>query len=328
MISILHQPIMPKEILSFLPATENPIIIDGTTGEGGHSELFLKNIQGGTLISIDRDPEILKIAGDRLKKYSDRTHILVNDNFSNIKQILDNHDIQGADFIFLDLGISMYHFKGANRGFSFNDETLDMRLDEECEENAFEVVNNFDVTEIAQILKIYGEETFARRIAGKIVDFRKENPIESAVTLKNIIASAIPKKFHKDKVHPATKSFQAIRIFVNKELEHLKTALINGIESLNLHGRFAVFSFHSLEDRIVKNVFRHYSRVCVCPDHYPMCQCGSKAVLKSLNKKPITPTMEECQSNPAARSTKLRVVEKINEVSEQTGELYKGTCPI
>lgn len=326
--TIFHEPIMTQEILSFLPEIDNPVFVDGTTGEGGHSELFLKNMKSGTLISIDRDPVILNIARDRLKKYTYINHILVNDNFSNINEILSENNISGIDFIFLDLGISMFHFKGAERGFSFNDDALDMRLDENSEQSAYDIVNYFDEKEIADILKIYGEESFAKRIARTIVEKRKEQLIEKAVDLKNIIVSAIPKKFQKDKINPATQSFQALRIYVNDELSHLKKTLYHAMEALNLNGRIAVFSFHSLEDRIVKNIFRHFAKSCNCPDNYPMCQCDGKAVLKLLSKKPIIPTMEECQANPASRSTKLRIVEKINEVSESTWELYKRTSPV
>ncbi len=330
--SYAHTPIMVTEIINHLPNIENPIVVDCTCGEGGHSEALAREMIGGTLLSIDRDPRILEIARKRLvETLSDRPSfpkmIIKESNFSNLPSLLDELHIDKVDFFLYDLGISMYHYKVAKNGFSFTeDESLDMRLDRNTELTAYDIVNSFSENEIRNIVFTLGEESWAKIIARNIVRSRKLTPIKNANDLQKIVFGSIPKGKRPKTIHPATKTFQALRIYVNQEFYHIEQGLIEGIRRLNMGGRMAVLSFHSLEDRIVKKIFKHFSQPCVCPEHIPICQCGGLQSTKILRKKPMTPSIMESQENPSARSAKLRIVEKIHETSNQTWELWKKTC--
>ncbi len=320
----IHTPILVDEILNYFSIKPDNIIVDCTTGEGGHSVVFAPYLdENGMLICLDRDQEILNIASQRLSAF--RKNIITKEaNYANLSLVLDELNIARVDLILCDLGISMFHFKEAKRGFSFMDkETLDMRLDREGSITAYDIVNSFKEYDIRKLLFQYGEESRAKLIARNIVKARKIMPIKTADDLQKVICSGLPKRKTTDKLHPATKTFQALRIYVNNELDHIKDGLIQGIRRLNVGGKIAVISFHSLEDRIVKQVFKHFSRRCICPADYPICQCGGNSTLKLLTKKPVTPTNNEINVNPAARSAKLRVVEKIYEASEKLWENSK-----
>ena len=317
----LHTPILVKEILDFFPKNIEGIVVDCTLGEGGHSEIFASYMKEGTLIGLDRDEEILEEAKRNLFGKLPPKIILKKSNFINLSQVLDELNVDKIDFLFYDLGVSMYHFKGAKRGFSFSEsDFLDMRLDSDQKLDAYQVINHFPEEVIREILYFYGEESHGKKIAQHIVRARNEKPIETSNQLRELIGKCIGKKGH-EKIDPATKSFQAIRIFVNQELSHIEKGLLDSIKKLRVGGRIAVLSFHSLEDRIVKEVFRHYNKSCLCPSENLVCSCDGKRVVKILTKKPISPSNKEINLNPASRSAKLRVVEKVYEPSKKTWEL-------
>ncbi|HCL57796.1 MAG TPA: 16S rRNA (cytosine(1402)-N(4))-methyltransferase [Spirochaetia bacterium] len=290
----VHTPVLLKEILDFLVSRPEGVYLDLTTGEGGHSfEIASRLNNGGKLICFDRDEEIQKIAKENLKTFTQVDFAL--SNFSNLMETLSRFSLSSADGILADLGLSMYHYKESEKGFSFiKDTPLDMTLDGSSP-NAYDVVNSFTQTEIADILFQYGEERLSRRIAAYIVEYRKQKKIETTKELAGIIDKAAFFAYKKKNMHPATKSFQAIRIFVNQELENLEKMLSEALLALSKGGRLAVITYHSLEDRIVKNTFKNASL---------------EKEFKILTKKPIIPTKEETQNNPSARSAKLRVIEK------------------
>jgi 16S rRNA (cytosine1402-N4)-methyltransferase len=306
-----HTPILVEELLNLFSISPNSVIIDCTTGEGGHSNIFASKLNSGQLISLDRDKDILDIAKKRLCTLN-KNVIIKQSNFSNLSNVLDELNVNKADFIFYDLGISMYHYKKANRGFSFeNSDSLDMRLDKEKDLTAYDIVNHFSQKDISNIIYHLGEEKKANIIAKKIITERTKSKIKSAKELDNIICSVINTR--NTKLNPSTKTFQALRIFVNNEFSHIESGVIQGIRRLNIGGRIGVISFHSLEDRIIKNIFKHFSLSCICPDEVLKCECGGVATLKLLTKKPISPTNKEIINNPSARSAKLRVAEKVYE---------------
>ncbi len=322
---------MANEIIDYLPNIENPIVVDCTCGEGGHSEALAHEISGGTLVSIDRDAVILEIAKKRLvgtltDRPSSPKMILRESNFSNLPILLDELGMDKVDFFLFDLGISMYHYKEAKNGFSFTeDESLDMRLDNNTELTAYDIVNSCREKEIRNIIFTLGEEPWAKVIARNIVRSRQSSPIKSAYDLQKILLGSIPKGKRPKNIHPATKTFQALRIYVNQELPHIEKGLIEGIRRLSMGGRMAVLTFHSLEDRIVKKIFKHFNQSCICPEHIPVCQCDGQPSVKILRKKPMTPSDMESNINPSARSAKLRIVEKVHEASSQTWEISKKT---
>ncbi|MBN1524432.1 MAG: 16S rRNA (cytosine(1402)-N(4))-methyltransferase RsmH [Spirochaetales bacterium] len=310
--SFAHTPVLLEEVMSFLrPAHDRAecLLVDGTVGEGGHSEEFLKRFSKMKIICVDADKHQITTAAERLKKYLPRVRF-VKSRFSDF---FNNYDVKGnprPDRILLDLGISMFHFKESGRGFSFQkDEKLDMRLSNETKKTAASIINNESEQEIARILFEYGEERASRRIARAIVEARKQSPIKTTTQLAGIVKKAVGQA-GKSKINPATKTFQALRIAVNHELEELKAGLEKGFSILSDHGRMGVISFHSLEDRIVKWFFKDKARECICPSNVPICQCRGKKELVELTKKPIVPGSAEMKSNPASRSAKLRVVEK------------------
>jgi 16S rRNA (cytosine1402-N4)-methyltransferase len=305
---IVHQSVLLPEVLSTLiPPAQAGLLIDATLGEGGHSEAFLGRYPLLSLIGVDADQGILAVARERLAPYAQRIK-LVNAWFG---AFLEEYIEQAPDLILMDLGISRYHYEASGRGFSFDrDETLDMRLGADLAVTAADIVNTSEPDELTDILFTFGEERFARKIVSRIVREREKAPITSAANLANLIAAAVPDQYRHRRIHPATRTFQALRIAVNRELEQLKQGLEDAIRILKPGGRIGVITFHSLEDRIVKTCFKEKSRECTCPPESPICQCGGIAELRLVTGKPLTASEEEVARNPASRSAKLRVAEK------------------
>jgi 16S rRNA (cytosine1402-N4)-methyltransferase len=285
--------------------------VDGTLGGAGHSSEIVKRLENGRHIGIDRDPVALKAAGERLAPYADKV-TLVHSNFCEIKQVLDDLDIEGVDGILLDLGVSSPQLDDGARGFSYMaDAPLDMRMNNEDPLTAHDVVNSWPYEELKRILYDYGEERYAPQIASAICRKRELKPIETTLELVDVIRSAMPPAALREKQHPAKRSFQAIRIAVNDELGSVEKVMRDAIPKLNKGGRLAVITFHSLEDRIVKNAMVAASKGCTCPPSFPVCVCGKKPQVKLVTKKPIVSGDEELEVNPRARSAKLRICEKL-----------------
>jgi len=306
-----HISVLLNECLDALDIKEDGIYVDCTLGGAGHSLEILKRLSPkGRLIGIDQDADALKAAKEKIKEYSNVTY--VHDNFYNIDAILDKLKIEKVDGIFMDLGVSSYQLDNAERGFSYmRDAALDMRMDRSKGITAFDVVNNYEEQQIADVLRNYGEEKFSKRIANFIVDRRKLEPITTTLQLVNVIDAAIPAKFKRDGGHPAKRTFQGIRIEVNGELKILDKAIEDGIHRLHSGGRMAIITFQSLEDRIVKVKFKSLEDPCKCPKELPMCVCGKTPIVKLISRKPIRATEEELEINSRSRSAKLRVAEKI-----------------
>ena len=306
-----HVSVLLNECLEGLNIKENGIYVDGTLGGAGHSSEILKRLSNeGRLIGIDQDTDALKAAKERLKDYFNVT--FVHSNFSNIENVLNNLNIDGVDGILMDLGVSSYQLDEGERGFSYmKDAPLDMRMNRENDFSAYNVVNEYSEEDLYRIIRDYGEEKFAKRIASFIVENRQEKNIETTLELVEIIKNAIPAKARREGPHPAKRTFQAIRIEVNSELSILNKTIEDGVEKLNKGGRMAIITFHSLEDRIVKNKFRDLAVSCRCPKEFPVCVCGEKAKVKIISRKAIEPTKEEVEVNPRSRSAKLRVIEKL-----------------
>ena len=306
-----HISVLLNECLEGLNIKENGIYVDGTLGGAGHSSEILKRLSNeGRLIGIDQDTDALKAAKERLKNYSNVT--FVHSNFSSIENVLNNLNIDGVDGILMDLGVSSYQLDEGERGFSYmKDAPLDMRMNRDNDFSAYNVINEYSEEDLYRIIRDYGEEKFARRIASFIVENRQEKNIETTLELVEIIKSAIPAKARREGPHPAKRTFQAIRIEVNSELSILNKTIEDGVGKLNKGGRMAIITFHSLEDRIVKNKFRDLAVSCRCPKEFPGCVCGEKAKVKVISRKAIEPTKEEVDINPRSRSAKLRVIEKL-----------------
>ncbi len=306
---IVHEPVLLSEVLATLvPARPGALMVDATLGEGGHAEAFLLKYPDLTLIGVDADPWILEVARQRLAVFADRAR-LVNAWFSRFLSAYD--DERSVDLILMDLGVSRFHYEASGRGFSFDrDEALDMRLASDLPTTAADMVNSMNRGELAGVFFRYGEERFARLIASRIVRERAKAPIDTAARLARVVAAAVPAGRRPGRIHPATRTFQALRIAVNRELEQLEEGLREAIRVLAPGGRIGVITFHSLEDRIVKRFFREKSRDCTCPPEWPICQCGGKAELRLVTAKPVTASREELSRNPASRSAKLRVAEK------------------
>jgi 16S rRNA (cytosine1402-N4)-methyltransferase len=302
-----HQPVLYHEVLDALAPVSGSDYLDGTLGAGGHAEgILLASAPQGRLLGLDLDPEALAIARQRLLGYQARV-VIKQSSYLHAPDILQNIGWPNVHGILLDLGVSSMQIDRPGRGFSFKEEgPLDMRFDQKAGTSAADLVNTLSEEALAQILREYGEERFARRIAGAIVAAR---PIYTTQALAALIQKTVP--FYSSPIHPATRTFQALRIAANQELEALASALPGLVKCLAPHGRIAVISFHSLEDRIVKSFFKTESRDCICPPEQPICTCGHSASLKLLTKKPIRPGQEEIQANPRARSARLRVAEKI-----------------
>lgn len=302
-----HVSVLLKETVDGAFTDPNGVYADLTTGGGGHSLELAKRLDGGRLICFDQDKEALEAAGERLKGLPVS---LVRSNFCEMKSVLADLGIKELDGIIADLGVSSHQLDTAERGFSFhNDAPLDMRMSGEGL-SARDVVNEYDEGELAKILFDYGEEKFGNRIARGIVSARLTAPIETTGQLAEIIKSSVPAAYRREK-NPCRKSFQAIRIEVNHELDVLETALTDGFDVLKVGGRMSVITFHSLEDRIVKNRFKEFCTGCTCPPEFPVCVCGRKPMGRLVDKKPITASPEELERNPRSRSAKLRIIEKI-----------------
>ena len=306
-----HVSVLLQECLDGLNIRPDGIYVDGTLGGAGHSSRIAAQLTTGRLIGIDRDPVALKAASQRLAPYMDRV-TLVHSNFCEIKQVLQDLGIDGVDGILLDLGVSSPQLDDGSRGFSYMaDAPLDMRMNGEDTLTACDVVNTWSYEELRRILYDYGEERYAPQIASAICRRREAAPIQTTLELVDIIRSAMPPAALREKQHPAKRSFQAIRIAVNDELGSVEKVMADAIPALNPGGRLAVITFHSLEDRIVKNAMTAASKGCTCPPNFPVCVCGKKPKVKLVSKKPIISGEQELESNPRARSAKLRVCEKL-----------------
>ena len=308
-----HKPVLFQECIDGLAIKPDGIYVDGTLGGAGHAQ-GIANLLGpkGTLICIDRDKDAIEASGPRLASAKCRMEI-VHGNYADIKEILSELGIDKIDGALLDLGVSSYQLDDPQRGFSYMcDAPLDMRMDQSESGGAKSIVNEFSKDELARIIREYGEEKYATRIASFIEKARNEKPIETTGELVSIIKAAIPAAARRDGPHPAKRTFQAIRIAVNDELGGLKKAVEDFCDVLGPGGRLAIISFHSLEDRIVKEVFNRRENPCTCPKNIPVCVCGKKPDVKKVNKKPIIPSAGEEEANPRARSAKLRICEKLS----------------
>ena len=306
-----HVPVLLHECLDALAIKPDGIYVDGTLGRAGHSLEIVKRLTTGRLIGIDRDETAIAAAQERLADYGDRV-TLVHSNFDRIGDILADLHIDGADGMLFDLGVSSPQLDDAERGFSYmHDAPLDMRMDRTAYLTAREVVNSWSYEELRRILFAYGEERYAPAIAKRIVQHREQQPIETTLELVDIIKSAMPPQALREKQHPAKRSFQAIRIAVNDELTAVERVMGDAISRLAPRGHLAVITFHSLEDRIVKNAMQDAAKGCTCPPEFPVCVCGKKPQVKLLTRKPVTASREELEDNPRARSAKLRACEKL-----------------
>jgi len=305
-----HVSVLLDECIESLNIKKDGIYVDCTLGGAGHSYEICKILSSaGRLIGIDQDLAAIKAAKERLKEFNNVTY--VHDNFYNIKEILETLNIEKVDGILMDLGVSSYQLDEPQRGFSYmHDAPLDMRMDTESDFSAYNVINEYPEADLRQLMWDYGEEKFARKIAAIIVERRAIKPIATTFELVDIIKAAIPARFRRDG-HPGKRTFQAVRIEVNKELKVIEKTIEDGVDKLNTEGRIAIITFHSLEDRIVKIKFRDLQNPCKCPKELPICVCGKKSIAKVVNKKPIEATKGELEKNPRSRSAKLRVSQKI-----------------
>ena len=317
-IKFSHVSVLLRECIEALNIKPDGIYVDCTAGGGGHSLEIVKRLTaGGRLIAIDRDEDALRAAGARLADYADRV-TFVHSNYAMLQSVLADLGIPKADGVLADLGVSSYQLDTAERGFSYmQDAPLDMRMDREQPLSARDVVNTYSEEELRRILYDYGEEKFARNIAANIVKRRSERPIETTLELAELVKGSMPKAAREGGHHPAKRTFQAIRIEVNAELSSIPPALDAAVHALNPGGRVAVITFHSLEDRLVKQQFAALSSGCTCPREFPVCVCGKKPVVRVITKKPVTAGEDELEENPRSRSAKLRVAEKIERGTEK-----------
>ncbi len=309
----VHTSVMPAEVFAYQNLKPGDVSVDCTLGGAGHAKSTIQAIlPGGILIGIDQDHEAIANAKKVLHPFAENV-LLVHDNFNCLSNILDRYDITGVNSIVLDLGFSLNQITQARRGFSFNlDEPLDMRMDIRNNLTAQTIVNSFEEKELADLFFTFGEEKFSRRIARAIIMERQEHPVKTTRDLTRIILDSVPKsRTGSQKIHPATRVFQALRIAVNQELENLAMFMQQVPDLLVKGGRICVICFHSLEDRIVKQQLKAFETICTCPKGLPRCVCNTKPTMKSIVKKPLTPTSREMQANPMARSAKLRVAERI-----------------
>jgi 16S rRNA (cytosine1402-N4)-methyltransferase len=308
---IAHTPVLLEETIHYLgPRSEGELMVDATLGEGGHSFAFLSRFPGLRIIGIDADGEIQGIARERLKEFGDRIHFYTGwsqEFFADFPR-----DIKRPDTILIDLGVSLYHYEKSHRGFSFRkDEVLDMRIDPSRGIPAAQILAESSEKDLADLLYKYGEEQYSRRIARAITEARSHSAVTNSAALAEIVERAVPAGYRRGGIHPATRTFQALRIAVNGELSGLPDLLGAALGILESGGRLGVISFHSLEDRIVKNYFREKNKVCTCPPEAPICRCKGYRIITILTRKAVSPGKEEIKNNPSSRSAKLRVVEKI-----------------
>jgi 16S rRNA (cytosine1402-N4)-methyltransferase len=308
-----HKSVLLYETIDSLNVKPDGIYVDGTLGGGGHALEVCKRLGTyGRLIGIDQDGDAIKAATERLKAYEDKVTV-VRSNYENIKTVLEDLEIEGVDGIYLDLGVSSYQLDIAERGFTYreDDAPLDMRMDQRNEQTAADIINTYSEFDLYRIIRDYGEDKFAKNIAKHIVRERQIKPIETTGELSEIIKGAIPAKIRAVGGHPSKRTFQAIRIELNKELEVLINSIDTMIDLLNPGGRLSIITFHSLEDRIVKTRFKTNEDPCICPSNFPICVCGKKSKGKVITRKPIIPSEEEIEENKRSKSSKLRVFERI-----------------
>lgn len=305
-----HVPVLLNEVIEALAIRPNGIYADATMGGAGHSEAIVSRLGEGRLIGFDRDEEAIAASRRRLAPFADKV-TYVNENFKNVKNVLSELGVSGLDGALMDLGVSSHQLDEGERGFSYQaDAPLDMRMDRRKSFSAYDVVNTYSAEQLEKIIRSYGEERWAKRIAEFIAEERKNGAVQTTGQLVEIIKKAVPKGARRDGPHPAKRTFQAIRIEVNGELAFLEQAVKDFVQCLNPGGRLAVITFHSLEDRIVKNTFAELASGCTCPKEFPVCVCGGKPQGKIITRKPITAAEEELEQNPRARSAKLRIFEK------------------
>ncbi len=316
-----HTSVLLYETVDSLNIRPDGIYVDGTLGGGGHASLVLSRLgEQGRLIGLDQDADAIAAAGERLKEYGDRVTV-IRTNYENIKDALASQGLTGVDGIYLDLGVSSYQLDTAKRGFTYreDDAPLDMRMDQRNTQTAKDIVNEYSEMELYRIIRDYGEDRFAKNIAKHIVKARQEKEIETAGELTEIIKAAIPAKVRATGGHPSKRTFQAIRIELNRELQVLEQSIDTMIDLLNPGGRLSIITFHSLEDRIVKNKFRENENPCICPPEFPVCMCGRKSKGRVVTRKPVLPSEEELSVNKRSKSAKLRVFEK-------AGGQQRGQC--
>ena len=307
----VHKSIMLEEVIESLAIKPNGIYVDGTLGGAGHSSEIVKRLgEDGRLIGIDQDGEAIEAATKRLKPYKDKVTI-VRSNYAQMKEVLRDLGIHKVDGILLDLGVSSYQLDNAERGFTYREDVpLDMRMDQRQKMTARDIVNDYSESELYRVIRDYGEDRFAKNIAKHIVAERTKGPIETTGQLNEIISHAIPMKIQKTSGHPSKRTFQALRIELNHELDVLRDTLDDMIDLLNPGGRLCIITFHSLEDRIVKSSFRKNENPCICPSHFPVCVCGNVSKGKVITRKPILPSEEELTVNSRSKSAKLRIFER------------------
>lgn len=304
-----HISVLLNESIDGLNIKPDGIYVDGTAGGAGHSSEIAKKLTTGKLIALDKDPDAIKTASERLAKYP--TVKVIRSDFAEIPAVLDSLEIEKVDGVLLDLGVSSYQLDDAERGFSYHNEApLDMRMSQEGI-SAYDIVNGATGAQLAKILYDYGEEKFAPKIVNAILDARAIKPIETTTELADIVKNAVPAAVRRKEGHPARKTFQAIRIATNGELDRLQEALDRVFDRLAPGGRFAIITFHSLEDRMVKRAFAEYTKGCTCPPEFPVCVCGKTPRGKLTTRKPIEPSAEELEYNNRSRSAKLRIIEKL-----------------
>ncbi|MBO7310420.1 MAG: 16S rRNA (cytosine(1402)-N(4))-methyltransferase RsmH [Clostridia bacterium] len=306
-----HRSVLLYECMDGLDIKPDGIYVDGTAGGGGHSSQIARRLTSGRLIAIDRDEAAIRAAGERLSEFGERATV-VRSNFYELARVCEQMNIEGIDGLLLDLGVSSHQLDTPERGFSYmSDAPLDMRMDKRDGLTAFDIVNGYTEERLKKILYEYGEERFSASIAAAIVRERQKKPIERTLELSDIIKYAIPPRAREAGHHPAKRSFQAIRIEVNGELAVIEPTIRDAARLLRRGGRIAIITFHSLEDRIVKQAFASLAEGCTCPRSFPVCVCGNKPTLKVITKKPILPSSEELEENPRSRSAKLRVAQKL-----------------
>ena len=312
-----HKSVLLEETIDHLRIKPDGIYVDGTLGGGGHSYEIAARLTSGRLIGIDQDEAAILAAGERLDVYKDKITI-VRSNYSEMKRILRELHIESVDGILLDLGVSSYQLDTAERGFSYKEDApLDMRMDTRNPKTARDIVNGYSEMELYRIIRDYGEDKFAKNIAKHIVRMRKEKPLETTFELTEAIKAAIPMKLRVNTGHPAKRTFQAIRIELNRELEVLRDTLQDMIDLLSPEGRICIITFHSLEDRIVKSCFKENENPCTCPPDFPVCVCGKRSKGRIITRKPILPSEEELRENKRSKSAKLRVFEKTSEKQQE-----------
>ena len=307
----IHKSVLLDECIESLNIRPDGIYVDGTLGGAGHSLEIVKKLTTGKLVAFDQDMDAIENAKVKLKDYMENV-VLIHSNFENLDEKLKEYSICSIDGILLDLGVSSYQLDTPQRGFSYmHDAPLDMRMDKSLNESAYDIINYYSEEALDKIIRDYGEENWHNRIAKFIIEKRTEKPIETTFELVDVIKAAVPKKARDESLHPAKRTFQAIRIAVNRELDVIEKVIKEASDNMNKGGVISIITFHSLEDRIVKNVFKDLSQGCKCPPEFPICNCNIKPTLKIINKKPIISSKEELEENPRARSAKLRCAMKL-----------------